>query len=94
MPPMNVCDGYVSMNSSTYYDFALVNIPSLMLCPLLKNIPYFSDLKEQGFVTLGEFKRDEIIEWCLAVKKQHGNSGTTICEWDDAVEWMLGDKCK
>lgn len=94
LPLMNACDGHVSMNSSTCYDFALVNIPSLMLCPLLKNMPYFSDLKELGLVTLGEFKANDIIAWCLAVEKQYGYPGTTICEWDDAVEWMLGDKCK
>lgn len=88
------CDGHVSMCSMTCYDCAIFGIRSLMLCPLLKNMPYFSDLKKQGFVTLGECKADEIIEWCLAVEKQYGSPRTTICEWDDAVEWMLGDKCK
>jgi hypothetical protein len=91
---INVCDGHVSMNSSTCYDFALANIPSLMLCPLLKKMPYFQDLKELGYVKLGELKTNKIIEWCLAVKKQEGYSVTKKCEWDDAVQWMLGDKCK
>jgi len=91
---MNSCDGHVSMNSSTCYDFAQVNIPSLMLCPLLKSMSYFLDLREKGYLTLGEFNSNEIIEWCQAVKKIKWNPGKTLCEWENAVEWMLGHKCK
>lgn len=89
------CNSHVTMSSSTCYETAMMGIRSLALCPTLKNIhsDLFLDLREQGFLDLGSFNTENILDWVTTVKPAEfgfGDIEDPEIEWLSAIQWMLG----
>jgi hypothetical protein len=60
-------NAHITMSSFTSYDFAALGIKTLALCPTLNaggiNESFFQDLKNLGFVELGDLKNIDVLEW-------------------------------
>jgi len=63
------CSGHVSMLSGVCGEAAAVGVPSLMLCPTLKNGGEFAGMFSElgaSMITYGELRADEILEWVMS----------------------------
>lgn len=89
------CDCHISMDSMVCYEAAIYGKPSLLLCPTLKtggfNELKFNDLKEEGYVLLGNINDDDnILEWITnskSLKERHSISSNS---WNGIVKYLLG----
>jgi hypothetical protein len=73
---LNYCTGHITMISTSAYESAAFCVPSLLLCPTLKdgknNSAMFRDLIDGGYAELGDLDCDSIVRWAKgAVLKEH-----------------------
>lgn len=87
------CSGHITMSSMTNYEAAYLGVPTLALCPSLRNggiyEDFFEDLVEQGYVSKQSAEESNIINWINTVKKKESllpslninNDSGTLTSW-------------
>lgn len=90
------CDSHVTMSSMTAYDAAFFGVPSLLLCPTLKEGGFYSgmfqDLKAMRYATLGSLNVHDIVGWIESTGRIPITPFQSLLkhDWNYAVRWMLG----
>jgi hypothetical protein len=94
---LSQCQGAISMSSMSVYDAAYMGVPSLLLCPTLRQggvaNDWFVDLVNTGYVTKGAMIKNEIHQWILSTNKMEPLAAGLDNEdaWEYAVNRMLSD---
>lgn len=91
---LSTCKGHISMLSTSTYEAALFGVPSLLLCPTLRNggkySDMFSDLERLGYVIKSNPSFDGILQWVEKVDLMPPllNQQSGVLPIDQVVEWM------
>jgi hypothetical protein len=94
---LSVCHGHISMSSGSVGEAALLGVPSLMLCPTLKqgsvHEGLFEELVESGILKLGELDEAKIGAWITKhsdqVKRPQQAWKTQIQELHNRLNMLL-----
>ena len=86
---LSICDGHITLVSSTTYEAAFFGVKTLILSPILRK-DRFSDLIKLGFVERGPLDVEIIIDWVKKIKKIKPSQATASRgDWDKIFDWML-----
>lgn len=86
------CSGHITMSSMTAYEAAYLGIPTLALCPSLKENgvyeEFFNDLVIKGYVTKHAPYVDFVLNWLKNVNKIESML-KKIDSNEDMIEWLV-----
>jgi hypothetical protein len=89
------CAGNITMSSMSSYDAAAMGVPSLFLCPSVREggiyQDYFSDLLAEGYAVKEPISKESISRWILAVDQMSPRVGDLDDDiaWEDGICWLL-----
>lgn len=90
---LSTTSGLLTMNSMACYEASYFGIPSLALCPSLRDsrkyCNMFSDLEEQGYLIKHEVNTSYIINWARNIKKTKPNLiNSNIIDFNISIDWI------
>ncbi|WP_333614601.1 hypothetical protein [Psychrobacter sp.] len=92
------CSGHITMSSMTTYEAAYLGVPTLALCPSLRETgiyeEFFDDLVVNGYVRKGVLQIDSTLKWISNVEKLEPMLNTLKVNESiqDTIGWLLSQE--